>query len=288
MTSEETRSRLEKKLSGKNKLVTLVGVIRKIESIINDRDASATELSEVIHADAVLTAKILQAVNSAGMAFTGRISGVDQAVVILGFERVRTICAGLMAGGAGGVQKAGDIEMPELWCHAVATAAGAEMLHDRFVKGDGKNEVSTAALLANIGRIMIFEWFPAESANILQLMKRDGVTMYEAERMVLGATHAEVGYWAANFWDFNELVANMIRHHHGPATSMGTDLINLAYVCAQALFAGSPGEPRIVSFVPGLFKRLELDESALDDILRELSALYGNMAPVFEMMKGAV
>ena len=285
MAKPDIQMRMEKKLKGRSKLATLVGVVRKVERIVSDRDASAHELSAVIGADAVLTAKILQVVNSAGVAVGRRVGNVDEAVVILGFERVRTICAGLMSGNVTTAISVGDVSMSELWCHAVATSAGVDHLHRRFLKETGQKEASTAGLLCNIGRIIIFEWFPEESALIVDLMRKTGVPMIDAEKQVLGATHAEIGFWASVYWDFDAMVSNIIRHHHGPVSSQATDLVNLCYVCAQAKFAGSPGEPKMVHLLPGLFGRLELDETLLDDILKELDEVYLSLSPVFEMMR---
>jgi HD-like signal output (HDOD) protein len=285
MAKPDIQLRIEKKLKGRSKLATLVGVVRKVERIVSDRDASAHELSDVIGADAVLTAKILQVVNSAGVAMGRRIGTVDEAVVILGFERIRSICAGLMSGDVTAATNVGDISMSELWCHAVATSAGVDQLHRRFLKETGQKEASTAGLLCNIGRIMIFEWFAEESVLIVELMRKTGMTMIDAEKKVLGATHAEIGFWASQYWEFDEMVSNIIRHHHGPVSSPATDLVNLCYVCAQAKLAGSPGEPRITHLLPGLFGRLGLDETSLDEVLKELDGVYASLTPVFEMMR---
>jgi HD-like signal output (HDOD) protein len=284
--SEEIRGQLEAKLGKRSHLATLAGIVRRVESIIGDSHSSAHELGHVIGSDPVLTAKVLHVVNSAAFAGESRIASVDAAVVRLGFERVKSVCVGVLSRDSIRAPVPGRSFMAELWCHALATSAGVEYLYDRLpVERGHLDRAVTAGLLCNIGRIIIMEWFPEEARRILGLVESSGMTMLNAERKELGVTHAEIGSWAAHYWEFDEVITSIVRYHHGPEKFHGVDVVNLAYVCAQAKLAGSPGEKHIVPLLPGLFERLGIDEGVLDDHLRGLSKVYAGLDPVFEIMR---
>ena len=61
-TRDEIRELVLKKLNGRSKLATLIGVVRRVEKLVGSVDTSASELSEVISSDAVLTSRLLQVV----------------------------------------------------------------------------------------------------------------------------------------------------------------------------------------------------------------------------------
>ena len=94
-------------------------------------------------------------------------------------------------------------------------------------------------------------------------------------------SHAEVGFWAAEIWNLDETLAHAIRHHHGPAESRPADIVNLAYVITQAERVGSPGDTMMAHLLPGLFRRLAIDDLALDHLLGQLVRVYDALEPLF-------
>jgi len=64
------------------------------------------------------------------------------------------------------------------------------------------------------------------------------------------------------------------------------DGLNLAYVITQAKLIGNPGDPIITKMLPGVLKRLQLDESRLDDLLRKLSDVYAALEWIFKFVPG--
>src|SRR2546430_13758301 len=78
------------------KFPTLPSVAFKVMEVTGRDDSTASEVVQLIAADQSLTAKILQLVHRASAGVRGEVNSVERAVVLLGFEAVRSaVLAGL-------------------------------------------------------------------------------------------------------------------------------------------------------------------------------------------------
>jgi HD-like signal output (HDOD) protein len=50
-------------------------------------------------------------------------------------------------------------------------------------------------------------------------MHNEGITEWEAERKVLGATHADVGGYLLGIWGLSDSIVEAVAFHHDPARS---------------------------------------------------------------------
>ncbi len=281
----EFHARLEHSLRKDLPLATLVSILRKIQRLMADERAGARDLAAALHTDPVLTAKILRLVNAAAMGLERKVANLDEAVVFLGYARLKAVAAGTLALDILQARRLNPCWDPvALWTHALGTAAAAGALQTQFLPERPAADLFTAGLLANIGRILLEQWFQEETARIHAVAVEQQVPMIEAERRVLGTTHAEVGFWVAEAWHFDEPLARIIRYHHGPGVHPHTDYVNLAYVMTHALLIGSPGEPHITPLLPGVLTRLHMDDFRLDSVLRLIAGAHQTVRPILQHM----
>src|SRR5512146_2523118 len=73
--------------------------VERILREVDNPNASATMISEYISLDQALAASVLQMANSAAMGFGFQSSSLDEAVIRLGFKRIKTIVLGAAASG---------------------------------------------------------------------------------------------------------------------------------------------------------------------------------------------
>jgi len=222
-------------------LPTLPRVYARLREIIAREEVSAEDVAEVIAADSAVTAKVLHVVNSAFFRQARPISRIDQAVVHLGFNAIRNLalsaevfCAWSQAGLPGG------LEPEKLQEHARNVASGARALAGGSVWAD---DALLAGLLHDIGYWVLLQQCPQEMGRAVALANERGLPLWEAERMVLDATHSEVGAYLLGLWGLPYPILEAVAFHHDPAPAAQTEFDLLAAVAvAQRLVADS--EPR--------------------------------------------
>ncbi|MDH3886754.1 MAG: HDOD domain-containing protein, partial [Desulfobacterales bacterium] len=119
-------------------LPTLPRTVLKITELVNDPKSSAKDLARIIADDQVLTARLLKLVNSSFYGFPQRISTVTGAIVLLGFDAIRSLLLttslfDLFANR--NRQKKKDQE--RFWDHSLGCAVGAKVIgnylrHDKI------------------------------------------------------------------------------------------------------------------------------------------------------------
>ena len=72
-------------------LKTLPVIAIRIQEVATDAGASANQLAEVVAQDQATSAKVLSLANSAFYGFSRKISTIRQAVVVLGFDTIRSL-----------------------------------------------------------------------------------------------------------------------------------------------------------------------------------------------------
>lgn len=282
------RERVETSLVRAKGISTLLAVLRRVQNLAHDPDASAEELSQVIKSDAALTARLLTLVNSAHFGLTRHVNSVSEALVIAGYSLVRNICSGMMATLlAQGTDSNKGGKQASAWRHSLGTAVIAGKLQKKFSPG-GHIDLYTAGLLSNVGRTILEQYFPEEHGEINKMVEAEAGAdrLLDAERAVLGVTHAEISFWAAEIWGFDEALAQVIRHHHGPAVGLNVDIVNLAYVLAQAMGVGNLGTKYLTPLLPGLLKRLGLEQERLMlELLRKINVELGMLEKIFKSLE---
>jgi putative nucleotidyltransferase with HDIG domain len=198
----------------------VVGVMRALE----EPDVDADDLASIIRLDPNLTAQILRLSNSAAYGLSRRVETVKDAVAILGQNTLKSLLYTILSHQAltkempGYALKAGD-----LWSHAMSGAFYArhmsKNLHllslTRAVKIDPE-VVFTAALLRDIGKIILAVYVGANYSDIDHFALKHQVSFQQAERHVIGASHTDVGEAIAERWQLPQSILRAIAYHHTP------------------------------------------------------------------------
>ncbi len=176
------------------------------------------EVSRVIETDMALVANLLRLANSAWSRGASQIMTVKDALNRLGMTNIVNLV--LMSSLASAMKKACpgyDLGENELARHSVAAYLAASSLR-RFSPVDLPNGLSTAALLHDIGKLLLERYISQTLlAKIRQsVADKQFPTYCQAEEHFIGANHAEVGMAIAHFWKFPRELFVAIRRHHEP------------------------------------------------------------------------
>jgi len=122
---------------------------------------------------------------------------------------VLTSCAGRYFRDYGAGATAGR----KRWEDSVSSALASSLLAGLCEVN--KPRAYTAGLLMNVGHLVLDRFAP-ETAEALAAEVAGGATRLEAEQLVIGMNHAELGARLAERWLFPEVLVDSIRHHHTP------------------------------------------------------------------------
>lgn len=240
LTPVQIRERVKKIIQ----LPALSSVTIEIAQLLENPRTSAAQLGNVIATDQSLTAKVLKISNSPFYGFPKKISTIEFAIIILGFETLREIVMSVAMVNA--LQQESDeyFDAKIYWDHSISSAVIARRLA-RDVGYRISGEVFVAGLLHDMGISVLHKYFSDEFRTIIDLVKESDISYLEAEEKILGVTHAEIGGWLAERWNLPDTLVDAIKYHHKPMKSERNPGMTVLIHCAD-IFASNLGEGGIV------------------------------------------
>jgi putative nucleotidyltransferase with HDIG domain len=161
----------------------------------------------------------------------------------------------------------------ELWEHSLGCAVVCSVLAKRLGVKDPE-EVSTAGLIHDIGKVAIKMELPREYEMITRLAQSRGISRIAAERLVLGLDHAEVGGWLARSWNLPNKLVEPIACHHDPRLAkdeqLASAIVHFGNVMIRGMGYGHAGDVWVPPLSNRAWRLLELVPADLDLLLEEV------------------
>jgi putative nucleotidyltransferase with HDIG domain len=248
-------------------LPTIPGILRKLLVVIENPKISLTEIGNFIQNDPVLTSRVLKMVNSPIYGFPGRISSVQQALILLGLNVVRGLLLGVS------VFEVMQKSMVGLWEHSLGCAVTARIIAKKKNIPEPE-EISVSALLHDIGKVVLILRFKDEYEKVVKEAESKNMLIMEAEKEIFGITHAESGAWVAKKWNFPVSLVEVIEYHHKPSLSkivtVQTAIVHLSDILTRSVGFGFAGDNYVPAINPAAWELLELSEADLRGIIDEM------------------
>jgi putative nucleotidyltransferase with HDIG domain len=157
------------------------------------------------------------------------------------------------------------------WEHAVATANLAWGLA-RALDYPNPAEAYAAGLIHDIGKIIMEPWVEGAYSQIVDLMWKEKLFLWQAEVHVFGLDHAAAGAHLCERRRLPAPISEAVRWHHLPEFATRQDelaaLVNLADALAPQETLGLSGLNH-KSIHPPTLKILSLERSAMERLRRE-------------------
>lgn len=193
-------------------LPTLPQVVMTIMGLLEDPKSNVRDINNIMARDPALASKILKLVNSAFYSLPNRVNSISQAIVILGFNTVKSLAISASILDMFG-QGDESFSYEDFWTHSVGVATVASALARRYPNAD-EDGAFVVGLMHDIGKLVLDQYAPAEFQEILHIAREGQLAFCDAESQVLGTTHAEIGYWLATKWKLDPDIAQAIKCHH--------------------------------------------------------------------------
>jgi putative nucleotidyltransferase with HDIG domain len=264
---ETKRQEIRRRLRDIQSLPTLPPIAAKLNKMVEDEDITANQLGNVIERDQVLTSKLLKMVNSSFYGFPQRISTVANAIVLLGINVIKTL---IVTSSIFEMMQSSDVG---LWEHSLGCATIASLIAKK--KGlKNPEEVSTAALLHDLGKVVVRAELPSEYDALLALVEQKGISMREAEEELLGVSHSEIGGWLVHQWNLPDRLVLPITWHHRPEEAPDhrdvTAILHFSDILVRAVGFGFGGDMWVPPLNQDAWKRIKLSKSEMKELLVEL------------------
>ena len=237
------------KLSDKG-MPAFARTIKDISGIASDQESSAAELSRVVLQDAAMTARLLRVANSPMycLSQSGRsVSTVSRAVVLLGFDTVRSLCLSIAIIDAlsNSSQKSRVAEHMARSFHAAVQARAFAVKR----RDPSPEEVFIATLLCNIGDLAFWSLKSDAAPKLDEALQRPDCDRARTERAVLGFELNELSLGLARKWQLGKLLENTLENKGDKDPRVGS--VRMAQELAQKAEKGwdSPEVKRFIGRV---------------------------------------
>ena len=256
-------------------LPTLPVIVSRVLEVADDSGSSANELADIVSKDMSVSAKVLNLANSAFYGFSRRITTIPQAVVVLGFDTVRSLALSVSVFETL-KQQTDDVSFGReaFWIHSIGCGTSARLIAKNLNYKD-TGTFFVAGLLHDLGKVILDTYFHEQYAEVVEEMVEEERSALDAETDLLDIDHAEVGGWLAARWKFPEILVNPIAYHHN---LMAADegfmkeavIVHLANILTKRAHIGLCYEEDIAPPSDLVHSELNLNDDQITEILREL------------------
>jgi HD-like signal output (HDOD) protein len=269
---------LEEMDSGKLVLPTLPEVALQVREVVDDPDATAKQLADIITTDAALSARLLKVANSPLYRGRVQIDSIQMAVSRLGLGMVRNLVTSLvMEQMFQATNNRLDKRLRELWEQSTKVAAASQVIASKLpsIKTD---EAMLAGLIHAIGVL-----------PILMKADEDGDLIRDSKKLdhMITNLYSKLGGNILRSWDFPETLVAVAQEHanlNRNSGDAGPDLVDVVQVAVLQSHLGTEKALDPVSLNKIIaFKQVGADTGFSVEELTEDSEEYLEALALFNM-----
>lgn len=196
------------------KLVPCPEIALKVLEIAHQDDCNINQLAKKIEQDPNLTANMLRFANSAYFGHMRKITSITDIILRLGLESVKIIAiTSASVGLLRTPQDAYNLATGALWRHSYATAILASIIA-KYANEKDLNTIYTAALLHDIGKLILNRPLQLEILNAHFPLERNFRNIIEFEQSILHTNHAKIGRMLLEQWGLPSKITTAVGAHH--------------------------------------------------------------------------
>ncbi len=193
-------------------------IYHELNRALAEDTTDAAVITRIIEQDMMISAKLLQLVNSAFFGLKLQVACLEQAVTLLGVRQIRDIVLATHLFEAFPKARGGDgLNLECLREHSVAVAKLARSIV--LEEGGGRelaDQAFVGGLLHCFGMLVLASNGFAKYNKAVDYCRRKNRTLIEVEKVLFGATHAEAGAYLLGLWRIPPVIVEAVLMHQQP------------------------------------------------------------------------
>jgi putative nucleotidyltransferase with HDIG domain len=199
---------------GARGLPSLPRLFIELGRLLRDPNAGAQEAAAVVSGDTAMTGKVLQLVNSGFFGLTRHVTRLEEAIAYVGLSTLRALT--LSTHVIESLPTLDRIEGFSLEATQRRSCAMARIVAKLVPPGADRDDAVAAALLHDIGIIVLASEDPEYLALLLTTARDRGCRPITLEQQLGAVTHAELGAQLLSLWNLPRTVVDAVAYHHDP------------------------------------------------------------------------
>ncbi|GGP93823.1 HDOD domain-containing protein [Shewanella ulleungensis] len=252
-----------------DELPRLPKAVSELLDAVNNEDSSIKSISAKVAQDPLISARVLRLANSAHFGRSREVGSIEDAVVRLGMQTLRTLV--IASAVVGAIPNAEGIDLAEFWGETFEIALYSQEIAK--VCGVAPDEAFTCAILHKIGDLLIAVVEPAVAAQIRAAVA-EGADKQQLEKSLLGFDSPSVGALLATNWKFAPSLVQGIEFQRAPLKAKPASKLAAVIYLSHEVFAYWDDERDDESFTAWLAGKanneagiIKMDMSGLGDKL---------------------
>jgi len=254
-------------------LPSLPSVVVTILQKLNDPQSSVQDLAKALSYEQSLASRVLKLANSAYYGFPRKVDTLTKAVTIIGYNSIRNIVLVTnLFDSLEQKKQARTLNRMYFWQHSLGCGAAAEVIGTKLGFKNGE-EIFLAGLLHDIGKVVLDAFLHDKYKMVFEHTQEHDLLLLEAEKEILGASHAEFGRMLAESWNLPHSLSAAIGYHHEPEKGEKhftlAGLVHIGDILVRALEIGNGGDNHIPAIDHQTWAALNLQPAMIESIISD-------------------
>ncbi|KAA3618085.1 MAG: HDOD domain-containing protein [Calditrichaeota bacterium] len=264
-----SQEKLAELLDDITELPTLPTVYLKLNQLLQSSQSNSNQVSRIIESDQAISSKVLRLVNSSFFGFSRKITQINQAVVLLGFNAIRSAVLSISVIEAFESKDNSCFDRQAFWEHSFGVGTITRHLAKELRVGM-EDEAFACGILHDIGKLVLDQVLPEKFKKIIETVQSRQCSILEAERFVIETDHCEIGEYLLEHWSLPHLLVESVALHHTPSILRSNpqmvSLVHLADILARKLEIGSGGDSLIPAINSFAMEELDIEKADLQEL----------------------
>lgn len=285
-----SQSEALKRVQSLDRIPTLPEVMTRVLEVLEDETSCAEDITEILAADPIITARILRLANSPFFGSRFEIDSIHRAVVTVGFEAVKQLALATTVLDSLATRPQSALDPEDFWMHALGSAKAAQLLAFSTRQIAMPESCFTGGLLHDLGKYILSLSLGEDYCVVLEDAANEGRPLDETEQRMLRTDHMEVGGWLAGHWNFPEVIVASVQNVGHPYRYVGpfqkeVCIVSLASEMARLSGFGHGGDTSEAQLHEERVEELGLDLDQVSEICDTLATMKGQGRALLGMLQ---